>query len=257
MPGVPRLPLRPGPVAIALLSGAVAVALAGCSARSGAGRAATAAAQVRADQARAIAQQAGLGPAVQSFLAKAAGASLVTYTVVYDQGGGQSTTVMADPPNRRIDVVGAGGAGSIDRIIIKATTTYVCHLDGKRWSCVSGVDSSPPGPFAPDAISATISSLAQLSQSYDFTVTTRTLLGLRASCLTATQMASPTTDSGVAAEAVMCIAPSGVILRVEGSGSPLQATSYRNSVPSGAFDLPAHPTPTAPSTTALTLPTGP
>lgn len=215
---------------------------------------ATAAAQVRADQARAIAEQAGLRPAVQAFLAKAAGASSVTFTVVYDQGGGETTTVIARPPDRRIDFVGAEGPGSTDRIIIQGTTTFVCHLGSNRWACLSGVTSSPAGPFTPDAISATIGSLAQLSQTYDFAVTTRSLLGLPASCLTATQLPSETTDPSIAREAVLCIAPSGVILLVEGSGSTLQATSYRGSVPSGAFKLPARPTPATASTTTPSLP---
>jgi hypothetical protein len=209
-----------------------------------------AAAKIRAAQAQAIARQAGLGLEVQAFLAKAAAASAVTYTVVYDQGGGQSTTVMAQPPNRRIDVVGAAGPGSTDRVVVRGSETDVCHLDAKRWTCVNGIVSAPGGPFTPDAITQTIASLAQLSQTYDFAVSHRPLLGLDASCLSAGRRAGQAADATVGDHALICIAPSGVILRVEDSGSPVQATSYRESVPSGAFNLPARPTPAITSTSA-------
>jgi hypothetical protein len=223
----------------------------GCgSSSSSAARDAAAAAQIRAAQARAVARQAGLAPDVQSFLASAAGASQATYTVVYDQGSGQSTTVIARPPDRRIDVVGAAGAGSNDRIVIRDQATFVCHLDAKRWTCVSGITSAPGGPFTPDAITSTIGSLAQLSQTYEFSVATRPMLGLLARCLTASHRSGQSADPTVGDRAVICIAPSGVILRVEDSGNPLQATSYRETVPSGAFTLPARPSAPATSTSA-------
>jgi hypothetical protein len=219
----------------------------GCG-HASAGRDARAAAQVRAAQALTIARQAGLGADVQTFLATAAAASDATYTVVYDQGGGQTTTVIARPPDRRIDVVGASGPGSTDRLIIKGSDTFVCHLETRRWACVSGVTSAPTGPFTPDAVTQTISQLTQLSHTYDFVVTTRPMLGLDARCLAATRRAGAAADPTVGEAAVICISPRGVILRVEDSGTPLQATSYRESAPSGAFALPARPTPVVTST---------
>jgi hypothetical protein len=249
----------------ALAAVALATAATGCSGTSTGARTAQAAARVRADQARVIAQQAGLSPAVQAFLARAAGATDVTYTVVYDQGGGQSTTVISRPPDRRIDVVGASGPGSTDRVVILGTNTFVCHLLGRHWTCLSGVTSAPGGPFTADAIGQTISALVQLSQTYDFSVSPRQMLGRAASCLSADQHSSaaaaattttstttgPASAATVGDHALICIAPSGVILRVEGSGAPLHATSYRESVPSGAFDLPARPTPALTTTTAF------
>ncbi len=227
---------------------AMAALAAGCGGSSRGQRDAMAAAQVRAAQARAIARQAGLGADVQALLARAARASGVTYTVVYDQGGGQSTTVMARPPDRRIDVVGASRPGSTDRVIIRRSDTYVCHLDASRWRCASGVVSAPGGPFTPDAISGTIGALAQLSQTDDFAVTHRPMLGLDASCLAASRRPGSPADPTVGAHALLCIAPSGVILRVEDSGNADQATSYRPSVPSGTFNLPARPTPAVTAT---------
>jgi hypothetical protein len=248
-----RHPRREGRLGIGAVAIALTCALAGCRGSPAAADAA-AAARIREAQASAIAEQAGLGGAVQAFLAQAAGASEVTATVVYDQGGGQSTTVMAEAPNRRIDVVGASGPGSTDRVVVRGADTFVCHLDTTRWSCLSGVDSAPGGPFTPDAVTTTIASLAQLSQTYDFAVGTRPMLGLVARCLTATRRPGQPPVAGVGDRAVICIAPSGVILRVEDGGSALQATSYRESVPRGAFDLPARPTPAVTSTSAALPP---
>jgi hypothetical protein len=236
------------------LAVAIALLTTGCGGASKQQRDAVAAARIRAAQARAIAQQARLGPDVQAFLAKAAGASSVTYTVVYDQGGSQSTTVFARAPDRRIDVVGAAGPGSTDRVIIRSRDTFVCHLNADRWSCLSGLESAPGGPFTPDAITQTIGSLVQLSQTYDFTVTHRRMLGLDASCLAAARRAAATADAAVGDRALICVAPSGVILRVEDSGNPVQATSYRESVPSGAFQLPARPTPAVTATSLASPP---
>jgi hypothetical protein len=249
MHGMPRLVIAA--VGVALAAGITAAAT-GCGGSSGAHATALAAARTRAAQARAVAAQAGLGPDVQDFLAAAAGASSVTYTVVYDQGGGQSTTVIARAPDRRIDVVGGAGPGSTDRIVVRDSDTVVCHLDARRWTCVSGVTSAPGGPFTPEAISSTIGSLAQLSQTYDFSVSGRRMLGLAARCLTATRRSGQPADATVGDHAVICIAPSGVILRVDDGSHPVQATSYRESVPAGAFDLPAHPTPAVTSTSAPT-----
>jgi hypothetical protein len=80
------------------------------------------------------------------------------------------------------------------------------------------------------------------------------MLGLDASCLAATRRATEAADATVGDHALICIAPSGVILRVEDSGNPVQATSYRESVPSGAFQLPARPTPAVTSTSLAAPP---
>ncbi len=220
----------------------MAVTLAGCGGSQGQ-RDARAAAKVRAEQARVVAQQAGLGPDVQAFLARAAGASSLRYTVVYNQGAGQTTTVLADPPNRRIDVQGATGSDSLDRVLVKGTKSYVCHRGAGKWACQVGGTSGTTGPFTPDAIAQTIGSLVQLSDTYDFSVSGRRLLGLDASCLTADRKPARPSTPQLGDHASLCIAPNGVILRLEGSGAPLAAVSYRPSVSGGAFDLPAKPSP--------------
>jgi hypothetical protein len=200
---------------------------------------AAAAARVRADQARSVASQAGLGPAVQDFLARAAAASATTYTVVYDQGAGEQTTVMARPPDHRIDAQGVSGADSLDRVIVQATTTYSCHRGGGRWTCQRGDNAAPAGPFTPDAVTQTIAGLVQLASTYDFTVSKRPIAGTQASCLSADRKPSARADPTVGDHGAICIAPGGAILALEGTGRPLRATSYKTSIPSHAFDLPA------------------
>jgi hypothetical protein len=217
-----------------VLSGVIVATLASCGS-NGAARDAQAAARVRADQARGVARQAGLDQQVQDFLARAAAAPAATYTVVYDQGAGQQTTVMSRPPDQRIDV------GGEDRVIIKATVTDVCHRAAGRWTCRKGDNSARTGPFTPDAVTQTIGGLVQLSASYAFTVTRRPIAGVDASCLSADRKPSAPADPGVGEHGAMCIAPDGAILALEGTGRPLKAVSYHPSVPSGAFDLPAPP----------------
>ncbi len=226
---------------------------AGCGSSS-AKHDAEATARIRAAQARAVARQAGLDPSVQDFLARAAAASSVTSTVVYDDGQGRNTVVMSAAPDRRIDISGAGSAASAARLVVRGTQTYVCHLAGPKWTCVGGVVSAPSGPFTPDAVTRTIASLAPLGQTYQFSVTHRSMVGLVADCLAADRRSDQPIDPAVGSHAAICIAPSGVILRVEGIGKPLQATSYRDSVPSGAFKLPGPVVP-APAPSPSTSPT--
>jgi hypothetical protein len=88
-------------------------------------------------------------------------------------------------------------------------------------------------------VTQTIAGLVQLSSSYDFTVSQRPIAGILASCLSADRKRSAKADPTVSDHAAMCIAPGGAILALEGSGRPLRATSYKSSVPSHAFDLPA------------------
>jgi hypothetical protein len=184
-----------------------------------------------------VAQQAGLGPPVQDFLARAAAGSAATYTVVYDQGGGQRTTVLARPPDRRIDVQGLNDR--LDRVVVKSTTTYDCQLAGGRWTCHKGDNAAPAGPFTPDAVTQTIGGLVQVSAAYDFAVSHRNIAGTDASCLAADRKASAQPDASVGSHGAICIAPSGAILTLEGNAQPLKAISYKSSVSSGAFDLPA------------------
>jgi hypothetical protein len=212
------------------------LAVVSCSS-SGAVHDATAAAQVRADQARSVAQQAGLAPPVQDFLARAAAGSAATYTVVYDQGGGQRTTVLARPPDRRIDVQGL--SDRLDRVIVRSTATYDCQQVGGRWTCRKGDNAAPAGPFTPDAVTQTIGGLVQVSSAYDFAVSHRTIAGVDATCLSADRKASARPDASVGDHGAICIAPDGAILALEGATQPLKATSYKTSVSGGAFDLPA------------------
>jgi hypothetical protein len=219
----------------------VSLAIAGCGHPSQAERDARAAARVRVDQARLIARQAGLAPAVGDFLARAAGAGGQQYSVVYSSGAGQQTTVISRPPDRRVDVQGAGGADSLDRFVVTGGKSYACHRGLGRWSCAANGSAGPSGGFTSDAITQTVTALTQLSATYDFTVSQRAIAGQAATCLAVDRRPGQRADPTFGDHAVLCIAPNGVILEEDGTGSPLKAVSYRSSVPAGAFSLPARP----------------
>jgi hypothetical protein len=147
---------------------------------------------------------------------------------------------VARAPDRRVDIQGAAGADSLDRIVVKGPATFSCHRGGGRWTCQKGSSpAAPNGPFTPDAVAQTIAGLVQLSGAYTFAVTPRRVAGVEASCLSVDRKPAEKADPAIADHGAMCIAANGVILRLEGAGRPLDATSYRPSVPSGAFDLPA------------------
>jgi hypothetical protein len=227
-----------------LLSGALVIS--GCGGASQAERDAVAAAHVRADQARIIARQAGLSPDVGDFLARAADASGQRYTVVYSSGAGQQVTVVSKPPDRQVDIQGASGADSLDRILTKGGKSYECHRGGGKWTCQEGGSAASSGAFTPNSIAQTITALTQLSGTYDFAISHRVIAGLAATCLAADRRPGQRADPSFGDHAALCIAPTGVILEVDGTGTPLRAVSYRPSVPSGAFVLPARPSPSGP-----------
>jgi hypothetical protein len=241
-----RVPPAPWPrgravLAVALI-GLITAGLgtAACGGPNQAERDAVAASRVRADQARAIARQAGLGADVGDFFARAAGASGERYTVVYDSGAGQQTKVISRPPDRQVDIQGAAGADSLDRIITKAGKSFSCHRGGGHWTCQAAGPAAASGAFTPDAMAQTISALVQLGGSYDFTVSHRSIVGQDATCLAADLHAGQRTNPSIGDHATLCIASaSGVILEVDGTGIPLRAISYQKSIPSDAFVVPA------------------
>ena len=217
--------------------------LAGCGGPSRAQRDAVAAAQVRAQQARAIAEQAGLAPDVGDFLARAAGAGGQRYTAAYNSGAGQQTTVISRPPDRQVDVQGVSGSDSLDRFIVKGGKSYTCHRGGGKWTCQEGAGAGAPGGFTSDTVTQTVAALTQLSASYNFTISHRKIVRLDATCLAVDRRPGQRADSTFGDHGELCIAPNGVILEEDAVGSPLRAISYRSTVPSGAFSLPAKPTP--------------
>jgi hypothetical protein len=219
----------------------VSLAITGCGGPSRAERDAQAAARVRADQAKLIARQAGLAADVGDFLARAAAASGQRYSVVYSSGAGQQTTVISRPPDRRVDVQGASGADSLDRFLVTGGKSYACHRSSGRWTCSASGSAGQSGGFTSDAITQTVTALTQLSTTYNFTVSRRTIAGQQASCLAVDRRPDQRADPTFGDHAVLCIAPNGVILEEDGTGSPLKAVSYRSSVPGGAFSLPARP----------------
>ena len=197
------------------------------------------AAHVRAQQARDLARQAGLGPDIQSFLGRAAGAGASTFTVVYDLGGGRRSIVMQRPPDRRVDLQGLGGPRNLDRYVFTRSGTFSCHRDEHPWSCQRGGDAPPIGAFSADTIGQSVAALSQATSSYDFTLQSRQIARLPASCLVTTLKQDHVADPSLGIRGTLCIAPSGAILAIESAANSVAAIRYSSSVPAGAFDLPA------------------
>jgi hypothetical protein len=186
-------------------------------------------ADARATQARRVAADAGLPPAVQRFLAVAARGVAATFTVTYQGAGGARTTLAQRPPERRIDVVQGGATDAVLRV---RSGQYACHRDaGHDWTCSrqpsSAIDPDL-GVFSPEAINDTVATLSAARHRYRFEVVRRQVAGTAATCL----LTPPTTDE-------LCVAPSGALLRVTSARQSLRATSYRPSVDDRQFSVPA------------------
>jgi hypothetical protein len=213
------------------------------------------AARTRADQARDVAREAGLSPAVQAILADAAGAVDETYTVVYRIGGagvGRSVVVQ-DPPHRRIELEVATGDLTVTRLFIANDDgTFACTRATDRWQCQRNADAPAGlGPLALGDVQEATQDLLDAKEDYTFTVERQQIAGVEARCLvTALKPGRQPDQRGE--RAVLCISPEGVPLRVEASTGALTATSYRRSAAAEAFRLPAPPRNPAPTTSTTT-----
>jgi hypothetical protein len=74
-------------------------------------------------------------------------------------------------------------------------------------------------------------------------VSHRGIAGQDATCLAVDRRPGQRADPSFGDHGALCIAPNGVILEEDTTGTPLRAVSFRSTVPSGAFSLPAKPTP--------------
>ena len=234
---------------------AALVALGGCA--TGDDDTAADAARRRADQARQVARDAGLSPAVQAVLADAAGAVDETYTVVYRLGGegvGRSVVVQ-DPPRRRIELEVATGDLTVTRVfIVNDDGTFGCTRATDRWQCQRNADAPAElGPLALGDVQQATQDLLDARDDYAFTVERRQIAGVAARCLVTALKPGRQPDPQRGERAVLCVSPEGVPLRVEASTGALTATSYRRSAAAEAFRLPAPPR--DPATTTSTTST--
>src|SRR5205823_12743012 len=126
---------------------------ASCS-RSRSSRAAT----VRADQARALAREAGLDGPVQDLLARAASAVGARFAVHYELGDGGQAALVQDPPRRRIDIV----SGPVTRTRIESGAgAFSCLLADAQWRCQKAPGPAPTiGAFSPSDVERTVDGLA-------------------------------------------------------------------------------------------------
>jgi hypothetical protein len=196
----------------------------------------------RADQIREAAAEAGLPEEVRDFLVLAVGSVDATYRVTYevDEGSGvRDVTVAQAPPDHRLDVV--NGDGSADTTIRLDDEVHQCRREqpDDPWEC-GRVDVVPPalGAFDEEALAEWAATLADRADDYDFSVETRRLVGVDASCLLTTLKAGRAADPGLGESGTLCVSPEGVVLLVDSAGSRQEATSYTTEVSDDAFALP-------------------
>lgn len=191
----------------------------------------------RADQARDLAEEAGLPEDVGDLLALAAGAVDATYRVTYEDAGGGTLTVTSGPAGRRLDVtaVEPGSTEPVTRSQFALDDgAFTCTEGADRWFCAQ--DDRPPelpGPFAEGDLARTIDALRQGADDFDLRVEEREIAGVTARCLVADAAGGPTGS--------LCVSPDGVPLLLERSGDDLVAIAYTTDVPDDALELPADP----------------
>lgn len=198
--------------------------------------------ETRAAQARQVAKDAGLPKGVQDLLADAATSATRDFTVTYDLAvGGGSTTVIQDPPNRRIDLVlGEGDALMTRTTITNDAGTFACTRTNGTWTCKKSTTTAPDfGPMALGDIEQTTQDLAAARKNYTFRLTSRTVARTRARCLVTELKPGQTPDPSRGERGVLCISPEGVPLVIEGGQTAITATSYTPSAKASAFVLPA------------------
>jgi len=204
-------------------------------------------ADARRAEAVQAARQAGLDAAVQAFLGRAAAAVGRSFTVTYQGPGASRTTLVQQPPDRRIDVAD-GGTESLFRL---TSGTFACRRDAgpsAKWTCRKQATSSAGGSAAgadPDLgvfstaqLSATVEALAAARSAYRITVASRRLAGTTATCLVATATAKATASVKASADE-LCIAPDGAILRIHTAQQSLEALHYHAGADRAALRLPA------------------
>jgi hypothetical protein len=194
----------------------------------------------RADQVREAVAEAGLPDDVRDFLVLAVGSADATYRVTYqiDDGTGvREVTVAQDPPNHRLDVMNTDG--SADSTIRLDDEVHQCHRDGGAWEC-GRVDVVPPGggAFDEEALAERAAALADRADDYEFSVESRQLAGVDASCLVTTLAEGHPADPALGEAGTLCVSPEGAVLLVESGGTRQAATAYSTELPDDAFLLP-------------------
>jgi hypothetical protein len=193
----------------------------------------------REAQARQVAREAGLSPAVQDVLAQYATAADNSFTVTYGPSqAGSSIVLIQDPPLRRVDVAASGVTRSV---FVTKQGTFECAEQNNQWSCQpSQQQEGTPGLLAPGDIQQTVAQLKTAKTNYTFSVTNRKIAGTDVRCL----VTKP--RPGVAGGgSTLCLSSRGAVLLAEGTSNPVQAVKYSTSVDKQKLQLPTTPEPPA------------
>ena len=219
----------------------VTVATAVCAVLAGGCGGGTSLAETRADQARQVAKDAGLPEAVQDVLASAATSATRSFTVTYKLAVEGSTTIVQDPPRRRVELVlGTGPEASTRATITNDEGTFACTRSAGTWTCRKTPDATDSfGPLAVGDIQRTTADLAAARKSYSFRVETRTIAKTRARCLVTELRPGQPADPTRGPKGVLCVASDGVPLLIQGGQTTVTAVRYRPSADPSAFRLPA------------------
>jgi hypothetical protein len=214
-----------------------------CAVLAGCGGGGDDVAETRAGQARQVAQDAGLPKSVQDLLADAATSATHSFSVTYKLAVEGTTTIVQDPPRRRVELVLGSGPAAVTRATITNDDgTFACSRTNDAWTCKSSDAQAPGfGPLALGDIEKTTADLAAARKAYSFRVEQRTIAKAKARCLITELKPGQQPDPARGARGMLCISPEGVPLAIEGAASSITATSYRASANDSAFRLPAKP----------------
>ncbi len=224
------------------------MALAGCGDGSDTG-------DQRADQIRAAAADAGLGPEVADFLALAARGQTATYQATYPGPNANTKLVVAnDPPDRRVDV-----------LTDDVTTEVRLVLDGEAFTCPRDQDKGTivscrrtdaivegPGAFDDATLEQLTSTLRDRRADYTFRIDTRPIAGVQARCLV-TELKQGHDRSDLGAAGTICVSPEGALLLVDQGKDSLRALDYTTEIPDHTFVRPDQARSTT-TTSATTVP---
>lgn len=194
--------------------------------------------EVRADEARQAAEDAGLPDDVADLLADAAAAVDRTYRVVYDLDG-RRVVVTQRPPDRRVDVMAADG--TVDATISVDGRVHACTdpAGEEGWRCERLGDAPVGAGFDADAVADLVEALAVGADRYDFTVEAEEVTGTSARCLVTRLRADAAADPSLGRDGRLCIADTGALLLVERPAGIVRATEYTTEVADDAFAVPA------------------
>lgn len=195
---------------------------------------------VRADQARTAALDAGLDDDVADFLALAARGVTATYQATYPgQDGASQILVASRPPDRRVDVLVEGEI--VESNLVLDGKSFDCPRDPEEDAIVTCTRTDAlvesPGLFTESAIDDLTTALGEWRDDYTFSVETTPIAGVEARCLV-TELRDGREQPQLAASGTLCVSPQGVLLRVVQAGEDLEATEYATEVPDNTFVRP-------------------